>query len=105
MKQLRDIIDNIIRKIKVLNDRDDVFNVFVHADMEFRKDRIVRLYGESEKNPEKRLNDKDKKRKTNYMYYTNQEWGNATNYDICLDTSRLGVDKCAEIICNIVKNS
>ena len=65
----------------------------------------VRLYGESEKNPEKRLNDKDKKRKTNYMYYTNQEWGNATNYDICLDTSRLGVDKCAEIICNIVKNS
>ncbi|MCQ2466105.1 MAG: cytidylate kinase-like family protein [Clostridia bacterium] len=89
----------------ILGEHEGVLNVFVHADMEFRKDRIVRLYGESEKNPEKRLNDKDKKRKTNYMYYTNQEWGNATNYDICLDTSRLGVDKCAEIICNIVKNS
>ncbi len=89
----------------ILKDHEDVLNVFVHADMEFRKDRIVRLYGESEKKPEKRLIEKDKKRKTNYMYYTNQEWGNSVNYDVCLNTSRLGVDKCAEIICDIVKNS
>lgn len=89
----------------ILKEHDDVLNIFIHADMEFRKDRIVRLYGESEKKPEKRLIDKDKKRKTNYKYYTNQDWGDAKNYDVCLDSSRLGVDRCAKIICDIVKNS
>lgn len=89
----------------ILGDRDDVLNVFIHADMEYRKDRIVRLYGESEKNPEKRLNEKDKKRKTNYKYYTNQEWGNSINYDISLDSSSLGIDSCVKIITDIVKNS
>ena len=89
----------------ILKDFDDVFNVFIHADMEFRKDRIVRLYGESENKPEKRLVEKDKKRKTNYKYYTNQDWGDSVNYDLCLDSSFFGVDKCAEIICKLVKNS
>lgn len=89
----------------ILKDFDGVFNVFIHADMEFRKERIVKLYGESENKPEKRLVDKDKKRKTNYKYYTNQEWGDARNYDLCLNSSLFGVDKCAEIICNLVKNS
>ena len=89
----------------ILKDFDGVFNVFIHADMEFRKERIVKLYGESEKKPEKRLIEKDKKRKTNYKYYTNQEWGDGANYDLCLDSSFFGVDKCAEIICNLVKHS
>ena len=89
----------------ILKDFDGVFNVFIHADMEFRKERIVKLYGESEKKPEKRLIEKDKKRKTNYKYYTNQEWGDGANYDLCLDSSFFGVDKCVEIICNLVKNS
>lgn len=89
----------------ILKDFDGVFNVFIHANMEFRKERIVKLYGESEKKPEKRLIEKDKKRKTNYKYYTNQEWGDGANYDLCLDSSFFGVDKCAEIICNLVKNS
>lgn len=89
----------------ILSDRDDVLNVFIHADMEYRKDRIVRLYGESEKKPEKRLNEKDKKRKTNYKYYTNQDWGDSVNYDICLDSSSLGIDNCVKIISDIVKNS
>ena len=82
-----------------------MLNAFIHANMDFRKDRIVRLYGESENKPEKRLNEKDKKRKTNYKYYTNQEWGHATNYDVSLDSSSLGIDNCVKIICDIVKNS
>ena len=89
----------------ILKDFDDVFNVFIHADMEFRKDRIVRLYGESENKPEKRLIEKDKKRKTNYKYYTNQEWGDSSNYDLSLNSSFFGVDKCAEIICDLVRKS
>lgn len=88
----------------ILKEYDDVLNVFIHANIEFRKDRIVRLYGSSEKDPEKRLNEKDKKRKANYRYYTNREWGGVSNYDICLDTSRLGIEKCIDIICDLAEN-
>lgn len=87
----------------ILRDRDDVLNVFIHADEEFRKERIVKLYGESDVKPEKRLADKDKKRKSNYKHYTDREWGFSTNYDICLDSGKLGIDKCVEIIEDLAK--
>ena len=89
----------------ILKDRDDALHVFVFADEPFRADRIVRLYGESEKSPEARLNEKDKRRRVNYQHYTGRTWGQAQNYDLCLDTGVLGVEQCTDIIVNIVKNS
>ena len=86
----------------VLRDRDDVFDVFIHASMENRADRIVRLYGESEKKPEQRLADKDKKRKIYYKHYTDREWGDAKNYDMCLDSGRIGIDKCVDLIIDAI---
>ena len=68
-------------------------------------DRIVRLYGESEKSPEARLQEKDKRRRVNYQHYTGRTWGVAQNYDICLDTSALGVDACVDILLNVIENS
>ena len=88
----------------ILRDRDDVFNVFIHADMKSRAERIVRLYGESEKKPEQRLNDKDKKRKIYYKHYTDREWGDAKNYDMCLDSGRLGIEKCVDLILDAIKD-
>ncbi len=87
----------------ILKDRTDCLNVFIHANDDFRADRIVRLYGESEKSPQSRLAEKDKRRQINYKHYTGQNWGAAQNYDICLDSSRLGIDKCVEIILSLVK--
>ena len=89
----------------ILKDRKDVLNVFIHADMDYRADRIVRLYGESEKSPEARLNEKDKRRKVNCQHYTGRTWGQAQNYDLCLDTGVLGIEQCADIIYNVVENS
>ena len=82
----------------ILKDRKDTLNVFIHADMDFRADRIVRLYGESEKSPQNRLNEKDKRRKVNYQHYTGRNWGEAKNYDLCLKSSTLGIEACADII-------
>ncbi len=82
----------------ILKDRPDVLNVFIHADMAKRADRIVRLYGESEKSPEARLQEKDKRRKVHYQHYTGRTWGLANNYDLCLDSGRLGIDACVDII-------
>ncbi len=82
----------------ILKDRKDVLDVFIHADMDFRADRIVRLYGESEKSPMARLNEKDKRRQINYQHYTGQVWGNANNYDLCLNSATLGIESCVDII-------
>ena len=82
----------------ILKDRKDCLHTFIHADMEFRADRIVRLYGESEKSPEVRLQEKDKRRRVNYQHYTGRTWGTAQNYDICLNSSVIGIDECADII-------
>ena len=87
----------------ILKDRDDCFNVFIHADEKFKAERIVKVYGETDKSPEKRLRDKDKKRKINYKYYTDQDWGVCDNYDISLNTGTLGIDKCVDIIEELVK--
>ena len=89
----------------ILKDREDALHVYVFADQPFRAERIVRLYGESEKSPEARLNEKDKRRRVNYQHYTGRTWGQAQNYDLCLDTGVLGVEQCTDIIVNIVKNS
>ena len=89
----------------ILKDRPDVLNVYIHADKEFRAERIVRLYGNSEKTPQARLQEKDKRRRVNYQHYTGRSWGAAENYDICLNSGVLGVERCAEIIVDIVKNS
>lgn len=82
----------------ILKDRKDILNVFVHADLDFRADRIVRLYGESEKSPEARLQEKDKRRSVNYHHYTGRTWGMSTNYDLCLNSAALGIDRCVDII-------
>ena len=89
----------------ILKDRADALHVYVFADVPYRADRIVRLYGESEKSPEQRLAEKDKRRRVNYQHYTGRTWGMAQNYDLCLDTGVLGEDYCAEIVVNAVLNS
>ena len=89
----------------ILKDRPDALHVYVFADVPYRADRIVRLYGEAEKSPEQRLAEKDKRRRVNYQHYTGRTWGMAQNYDLCLDTGVLGEDYCAEIVVNAVLNS
>lgn len=85
----------------ILREKEDCLKVFIHADMEFRADRIVKVYGEREQSPEQRLIDKDKRRAAYYRFYTNMKWGYAQNYHLTLDSGKFGIDKCAEIICNL----
>ena len=87
----------------VLKDRQDCLHVLIHANPEFRAERIVRLYGESEKSPAARLNEKDKRRKVNYQHYTGRNWGQSQNYDICLDSGVLGIETCTNIIVKLAQ--
>ncbi|MSS01117.1 AAA family ATPase [Floccifex porci] len=87
----------------ILKDRKDTLNVFIYADMEWKKDRIVNLYGETDVDIEKRILEKDKRRKAYYKYYTDRKWNRAANYHVSLESSELGIDTCVEILKSIVK--
>ena len=82
----------------ILRDRDDCLNVFIHAPKNKRAERIVKLYGESDVAPEKRLDDKDARRKVNYRHFTGREWGVAQNYHLALDSGMLGIEGCVDLI-------
>ena len=88
----------------ILKDRKDCVHAYIHADMDFRADRIVRLYGESEKSPTTRLNEKDRRRQINYEHYTGRTWGAAENYTISLNSAVLGVEQCVDILVGICKS-
>lgn len=85
----------------ILRDKADCLKVFIHADMAFRAERIVKVYGEREQSPEQRLRDKDKRRAAYHRFYTDMKWGHAQNYHITLNSGVLGIDRCAEIICEL----
>ena len=87
----------------ILKDRDDVLNVFIHGDMPEKIQRITGLYNVEEKKAVKMMADADKRRRTNYNFYTDQSWGKASNYTLCLNSSQLGYDRCEMIIMECVK--
>ena len=82
----------------ILQDKADCLKVFIHADLKYRAERIVKEYGEREESPEQRLKDKDKRRAAYHRFYTDMKWGHAQNYHLCLDSGELGIEKCVEII-------
>ena len=82
----------------ILKDRDDVLNVFIHGDAPEKIQRIIRLYNVEEQKAVKMMVDIDKRRMVNYNFYTNQKWGKADNYTLCLNSSQLGYDRCEKII-------
>lgn len=85
----------------ILREKADCLKVFIHADMEERAERIVKIYGEMEQSPQKRLEDKDKRRASFYQFYTDMRWGQAQNYHITLDSGVLGIERCAEMIAGL----
>ena len=82
----------------ILKDRDDVLNVFIEGNKPEKAARIKKLYHKSDDEVKKLLKDVDKKRSVNYRYFTDKEWGSRKNYDLVLNSSVLGYDKCIELI-------
>lgn len=82
----------------VLRDRTDVLNVFIHGNLPEKTQRICRIYAVSEQEARKMMADTDKRRMTNYNFYTDQKWGKASNYTLSLNSSELGYERCEKII-------
>lgn len=82
----------------ILRGRDDVVRVFIMADKEFRLKTLMERKGISAEQAMKLMKEVDKDRSSYYKYYTDQIWGEAENYDLCIDSSRLGVEGAVKVI-------
>ena len=85
----------------ILKDNENVINVFVYNNMKEKIKRVTKFYYVDLKNAEKEINRINKLRSNHYKHYTDQNWGETSNYDICINSDILGVEKTAELISNI----
>ncbi len=77
---------------------DNMVSVFIHADMDARISRISRIYDLPANKAKDRIVKADKKRASYYNYYTNKRWGDADSYELCLNSSKLGIEGTAKAI-------
>lgn len=82
----------------ILKDRNDVISVFVHAPQWFLLEQAGKKVSKKGKDLEKYIAKIDKERAEYYKNHTGREWTDARNYDLCLDSSKLGFEKCVEEI-------
>lgn len=74
-------------------------STFIYASDADRIERIMRCHGaRSPKEATEMMRKIDKKRAAYYDFYTDKQWGVAASYDLCIDSSKLGIDRTAEII-------
>lgn len=89
----------------ILRNRSDVLRVFIYAKDGCRIDTLKERFNLSEDKAKKLMKEVDKDRSSYYKYYTDQEWGDCKNYDICIDSSKTGVDGAVAVIKAMVENS
>lgn len=87
----------------ILRNRPDVLRVFVYADRDIRKRRAIEEYGEPEESIDEFMYQTDKRRRIYYENYTNQRWGARENYDLMMNSGRLGIESCVSLILGAVK--
>lgn len=87
----------------ILSERTDCLNVFVHGNIEDKVVRVMKYKNIGEKEARRLIKDTDKRRRVNYNYYTDRQWGKSQNYDICLNSTSIGTDNCVNILYDMVK--
>lgn len=80
----------------------NVYRVFIHADNKFRIKNIMEYDSVSESKAKDIISKNDKQRASYYNYYTSKKWGDAKSYDLCLNSSVLGIDGCVNMIKHMI---
>lgn len=86
-----------------LRDYNNVVNVFIHADHRHCIENVKEYNGVNDAEAEVLIEKFDRERANYHKYFTNSEWNDARNYDVCLDTSKVDFDKCVKIIIEYLK--
>ena len=87
----------------ILRDRSDLVSVFILGDMDERLKCLERRQGLDGATARKKIKEVDKDRSSFYKYYSDQVWGDAQNYDLCINSSRLGVEGTVKVIMDYIK--
>lgn len=82
----------------VLNDQKDILNVFIHADMTDRVERTMNKHGIGKKQAEDMCVRSDKDRASYYNYYSDHQWGDGRHYDLCINTSKISLERAVQVI-------
>ena len=89
----------------VLRDEENLFRIFVYGDIDHRATRVAQRHPELKSSQIiDAINKTDKRRSSYYNFYTGNKWGKYDNYDIAVNSSTLGIDGAAELICSCVRN-
>ena len=89
----------------ILRDLDNVVDVFLTSPVEVRAERVAERLGINKEKAEELIEKKDSGREEYYNYYTFGNWGHATTYDICLDSSLLGIEGTADFIIDFARKA
>ena len=85
----------------ILKDRDNVLKIFVSSSMDDKIKRATSFYGLNKSKAEKEISRINKLRANHYKYYTEKEWNNPSNYDICINSDAIGIEEAVELISNL----
>lgn len=89
----------------VLEDENvDLMNVFIYGSVDYRAKRVMDALNLTQSKARDRVMKTDKQRRTYYDYYTSKDWGVMSNYDVCVNAEKFGIDGAANLLINIVKN-
>lgn len=86
----------------ILRDEPNAISIFITADIESRIDNVSKRMGIDKNAARKFIEDKEDERSKYYNYYTGKKWGHASSYDLCVDSSILGIEQTAEFIANFI---
>lgn len=90
---------------EIFSDMDNFISVFVYADLEYRIQRVMSRHPELDRNATiKKIERHDKKRAAYHNYFCKNKWGEKSTYDLCIDSSKLGIEKTVEVIYQYVIN-
>ena len=86
----------------ILKDKENVLKVFVTSSMEDKISRATTYYGLDKEKAKKEISRINKLRANHYKYYTENDWKDPSNYDICINSDAIGVENAANLICEMV---
>ena len=87
-----------------LGDYKNCINIYIYADEQTKVNRIMKKYSLTEPKAKDMINKKDKQRQSYYNYYSSKKWGHADSYDICINSSLLGVEGTVKLIIQAVED-
>lgn len=87
----------------ILKDKENVFKIFINNTMENKIKRATEFYGMNKEKAKKEISRINKLRANHYKYYTDKDWREPSNYDICINSDAVGIENAVELICNSIK--